>query len=231
MKLTNSSMLYHLNTKHPQLQKEKDSLDEKQADKKRKREEEQSFLEQSKKARMANIQPTLLNLKDHVDKWAYEHPRAQAVTKLIGEHVAIDHLPYRHVEKPGFKRLIADAYPRYNLPSRTYFQEKVIPSIFKDVKDNITQLLSNIHHVSMTSDEWTSTCAKFAVVSLTCTYLNELFQKRQLTICSRKISGSSANAENVGAALDSGFDDFPGLKAKVVEVRFFYNIHVFLRDC
>ena len=60
MKLTNSSMLYHLNTKHPQLQKEKDSLDEKQADKKRKREEEQCFLEQSKKARMTNIQPTLI---------------------------------------------------------------------------------------------------------------------------------------------------------------------------
>ena len=32
MKLTNSSMLYHLQTKHPQLQKEKQSIDEKQAD-------------------------------------------------------------------------------------------------------------------------------------------------------------------------------------------------------
>ena len=91
------------------------------------------------------------------------------------------------------------------------------------MKDNITQLLSNIQYVSLTSDEWTSTCAKFAVVSLTCSYLNELFQKdtSRLTICSRKISGGSANAENVDAALDSGFDYFPGLKVKVVDVIFF----------
>ena len=71
---------------------------------------------------MTNLQPTLLNLKEHLEKWSHDHPNGvKSVTKLIGEDVAIDHLPYIHVEKPGFKRLIADAYPRYNLPSRTHF--------------------------------------------------------------------------------------------------------------
>ena len=77
--------------------------------------------------------------------------------------------------------------------------------------------LDNVAHLSGTSDEWTSLCARFAVESLTIAYLTDTFAKRTMTICSRSIDGSS-NAANVGESLAQALSEYLGVKDKLQQV-------------
>ena len=100
-----------------------------------------------------------------------------------------------------------DGYPNYKIPSRTYFSETVIPEMYSDIKSHVGSVLENVDCVSCTSDEWTSTCAKFGVISLTASFLSSDFKKRSVTICSQKISGA-ANTKNVCKSLDEVFEEW-----------------------
>ena len=128
-----------------------------------------------------------------------------------------DYLPYSHVESPGFIQFVNEAWPKYKIPYRKHFSDKVIPDLYEEVKKDTMDRLENVAHLSGTSDEWTSLCARFAVVSLTIAYLTDTFAKRTVTICSRSIDGSS-NAANVGQSLTQALSDYPGVKDKLQQV-------------
>ena len=139
---------------------------------------------------------------------------------ISGEMIAIDHQPYNHVENYGFKRLINHAWPNYKIPSRNYFSETVIPTIYNDVRHEVAGKLKDCDSLAMTSDEWTSLCSKFGVVSLTASYITDNFERRSFTVCSEKITGS-ATASNVAASIDkvlTSWDDDTGIRSKLTTV-------------
>ena len=70
------------------------------------------------------------------------------------EMIAIDHQPYNHVENYGFKRLIHHAWPNYKLLSRTYFSKTVIPTIYKDVRDEVAGKFKECDSLAMTSNDY-----------------------------------------------------------------------------
>ena len=55
-----------------------------------------------------------------------------------------------------------------------------MPAIREQVKTDMVELLDHADSLSATTDKWTSTCAKFSVVSLTVTFLTEEFKRRTL---------------------------------------------------
>ena len=134
--------------------------------------------------------------------------------------LAIDHLPYTHVEDVGLLRVTHHAWPNYKVPSRSHFSQTVIPTIYKEVRQQVATSLHGCTSLALTSDEWTSMCSKFGVVSLTASYLTDDFQKRSVTLCSQKISGS-ATANNVASILDKVIDSWEndiGLREKITSV-------------
>ena len=48
--------------------------------------------------------------------------------------IAIDAEPFLVVERPGFQKLMTTLSPRYQLPSRRYFSEKVVPQVYEDLR-------------------------------------------------------------------------------------------------
>ena len=68
----------------------------------------------------------------------------------IGEMIAIDNQPISIVEGIGFTRLLNHISPKYEIPSRKYFQERVIAKIYEKLSNSILQLLEYQNYISFT---------------------------------------------------------------------------------
>ena len=66
-------------------------------------------------------QPTLSQCLERNVKYEISHPKAVAISKRIGEMIAVDLQPFSIVEDSGFRHLLALLEPRYTLPSAKYF--------------------------------------------------------------------------------------------------------------
>lgn len=69
-------------------------------------------------------------------------PKAKKYHVLIAEMIALDNEAVNIVERTDFRRLLNSALPRYKIPSRPYFSEKIIPEIYHKVVEKIKILLS-----------------------------------------------------------------------------------------
>ena len=86
-----------------------------------------------------------------------ESDRAKAITNAIGVFIAADLRPYSVVENVGFKHMIKVIEPRYQLPSRPHFSQKIIQrSLYEKTKSAVTQDLSSASSIALTTDGWTS---------------------------------------------------------------------------
>ena len=63
------------------------------------------------------------------NKLKFSSPRHADITRSIGMFIAKDLRPYSVVENEGFKGMLTALEPRYDVPSRRHFAEKVIPII------------------------------------------------------------------------------------------------------
>lgn len=78
--------------------------------------------------------------------------------------------------------------------------ETVIPRIYAEVRSEVESILKDFEYVGATSDEWTSTNAKFALLSLTAKGLTEDFRQKCVTVCAKPVIGA-ATAANVSSTL------------------------------
>lgn len=82
--------------------------------------------------------------------------RATTITKSIGVFIEKDMRPYSVVENKGFQHMINFLEPRYDLPSRVHFSEKVITKLYEEIKAEVESELKSAEFVALTSDGWTS---------------------------------------------------------------------------
>lgn len=82
--------------------------------------------------------------------------RAKAVTNAIGVFIAADLRPYSVVENEGFKHMMKVIEPRYEVPSRPHFSQKVMPALYEKVKTAVIHDLANASAIALTTDTWTS---------------------------------------------------------------------------
>ncbi|KAK6176239.1 hypothetical protein SNE40_014559 [Patella caerulea] len=64
-------------------------------------------------------------------------------------------ISFSAVEKPGFRQLMQQLQPKYQVPSRTYFKQKIIPAIYNDVEATVKGILGTADKLSFTTDMWT----------------------------------------------------------------------------
>ena len=78
--------------------------------------------------------------------------RAQNISEHIGVFIAHDLQPFCIVEGPAFIKLLQVLEPRYKVPSRTYFSQTVIPSLYMEVKQDVIMGISKSVSVALTTD-------------------------------------------------------------------------------
>ena len=86
--------------------------------------------------------------------WDINDPRAKSMTYKILEMIAIDNQPFSMVRDIGFTRLVNYVKPKYNIPSRSYFAESVLPNMYEHVKNIIKEAVNSAVAISFTSDGW-----------------------------------------------------------------------------
>ncbi|XP_063215791.1 zinc finger BED domain-containing protein 4-like [Bacillus rossius redtenbacheri] len=102
-------------------------------------------------------QPTLKDFIAKREKFKPGDTKSANITKLIGKMICLDRQPFSVVEDKGFNALVDHLEPRYAMPSRKYFANKVIPSMYAETVSSVQKTLSEAEFVSVTMDLWTST--------------------------------------------------------------------------
>ena len=83
--------------------------------------------------------------------------------------------PLSIVDESSFRYLLMVAEPRFKLPHRTHFTDKIIPAKYDAVRANIERQLGETKHCVVTTDLWTSEHQQRAYASLTVHFVDEGF--------------------------------------------------------
>ena len=84
--------------------------------------------------------------------------------------------PLSVVDEPSFRRLLEIAEPRFQLPHRTHFTEKVIPNKYREVRAIVEKQLGAVQNCAMTTDLWTSQHQHRSYISLTVHFVDSGFK-------------------------------------------------------
>ena len=127
-------------------------------------------------------QLTLHGSKQRVQQWDINDSRATSLHKKLGEMIALDSQPIFIVEDIGFTCFVKAIEPRYAVPSRKYFSERVIPRIYDGVKAELTKELHSpgVTAYSFTCDVWSTSSAGESLLSLTAHWVVEKLKECQL---------------------------------------------------
>ena len=71
--------------------------------------------------------------------------RLQTITKHIAMFIAHDMRPFSVVDSLGFRNLIRTLEPRYIIPSRTHFAEKVIPDLYLHTRQEVQRIIAHYY--------------------------------------------------------------------------------------
>ena len=74
---------------------------------------------------------------------------------------------------------------KYKLPSRSYFSENVIPSIYKEVRGKMKLMIGEQDVIDTTADIWTSSSNMNAFLSLTAHFVDKNFKRKILVLATR----------------------------------------------
>src|SRR5215469_11744197 len=139
--------------------------------------------------------------------WRHDHPKAQHLTKLIGEMICLDLQPYSLVQDTGFKRLMNHLAPNYSIPNRTHFSTKVVPLLYETVKAKVKFELDNAKYVSLTTDGWTCQHNIKSFYSLTARFVTDTFELVHV-ILQVKYFPESHTAINIGKFINESLQSW-----------------------
>lgn len=127
-----TAMLNHVKIKHTE-EFNKDFQNETFREKSQDRESVAST--SSWQSNAMKIQQTLF--ESFSTKWDITDSRAKEIHKAVAEMIAVDNQPISMLENNGFQRLMNTLKPKYQIPSRKYMSEVVIPEVYTKVKNVI----------------------------------------------------------------------------------------------
>ncbi len=105
-------------------------------------------------------QPSISQAFSKMQKYEQGGKQWQKLTNSITNCLAKDMMPLYTVERSGFKQLLNDFDPKYDIPSRKYFSQQAIPKLYNKTKEGVLWQLQNIEFFSATSDMWSSNTIK-----------------------------------------------------------------------
>lgn len=111
-------------------------------------------------------QPTLQQTFARQEKMPRDIPRAIKITEVLTQFIILDDQPLSVVDNVGSCRLFNVLEPKYEIPSRRYVTEVILPQIHNAVKKHITSLLHDIKTISFTTDIWSCFVNPLSLISL-----------------------------------------------------------------
>lgn len=133
-------------------------------------------------------QPTITELISSQNKLPFGSQKATSITQAIAEHLFLDLRPISSVESASFKQILAKAEPRYIVPSRSHFKDKIIPNLYTKTKAACIQELKKTDDISITTDCWTSHATQ-AYMTVTAHFVKPDWEMVNLVLQTRELPG------------------------------------------
>nr|XP_061794906.1 E3 SUMO-protein ligase ZBED1-like [Nerophis lumbriciformis] len=127
--------------------------------------------------------------------------RAKKITRSVASFIAKDLRPYYVVENVGFRHLLKTLEPRYKLPARATFADSVVPSLYREVREDVSMSLQKASRVAITSDAWTSVATE-SYITITAHYINKDWQMLSHVLQTRSVYESHTGAHMATLLLD-----------------------------
>ena len=186
-----TNLVNHLKARHGE---EFQKFQKIKKDKETQREVAKSDRTQGRSTQLGGLRQLTLQAAGQNSVWGINDPRALHIHRKIGEMISVDNQPFSVVEDVGFIHLLHSLEPRYKIPSRKYFSETVIPSIFSRVHDGINTKVCNISSFSFTTDIWTTNVSSDSLLSFTAHWIANDFQKLSAVLNVKLLEGSHTGA-------------------------------------
>ena len=136
LKFTLFMPIQHLKLKHPMESKLCEDL---------KRAEEAEKVK-SKRPKLAEKQPTLLQVLEKTQKYNKTSPQQKSLDDCLLEMLILDMQPASVVEDLGFRRFVNMLDPRYDIPSRRTLMRR-LPTKYEEIKLHILKVLPKVMYV------------------------------------------------------------------------------------
>ena len=183
--------LQHLKSRHP--------VQFKEAEKKRKENEEKTAQNKKRQKSAANTkQNTIEKLFAQQTKYSSISSKRKTIDEAVFKMIVKDMQPISVVEDEGFQSLLHVLNPRYQLPSRKSTM-RMLPEAYNKKVGEIKKEISQVSHVALTSDLWTSRTTE-SYITITCHFLSATWQLRSLVLETLKFN-LNHTAEHIADAL------------------------------
>ncbi|XP_069114463.1 E3 SUMO-protein ligase ZBED1-like [Argopecten irradians] len=124
-----------------------------------------------------------------INKLAFSNKRRITITKAVGGFICSDLRPYSTVSGAGFRHMLNVLEPRYQIPSRNYFSNTIIPELYNTVMDRVKTRLKQTSSIAITTDALTSPATE-NYVTITRYFVNDDWEVENYTLQPRKFSAS-----------------------------------------
>ncbi|XP_017294386.1 E3 SUMO-protein ligase ZBED1 isoform X3 [Kryptolebias marmoratus] len=128
--------------------------------------------------------------------------RAAEITRDIGIFIAADLTPFSVVENVGFKRLLNTLEPNYTIPTRGHFSHTVVPSLYKECKTRVVQVLKDAESVAMTTEAW-SFRGTLSYVTVTAHAMSSAWEMVNVVLLTRPLFDSRTGANMAEVLLEA----------------------------
>ena len=104
-----------------------------------------------------SVERTLSEVTAKSSKYSSSGTQAKQLNRAVAFYLAKDGVPLSTVDKPGFRNLVEQMNPRYQLPTRRHFSDLEIPELYVHVRDYVVMpSLRDADFFSANTDLWTS---------------------------------------------------------------------------
>lgn len=142
-----------------------------------------------------NTQATL----PYVPKACSYHAKTKYDNSLM-ELFTKDMQPFSIVEDTGFRKFVNTLNPSYQLPSRKYISNTLLPALYEQKYNSMQEEVKNVRAVTVTTDCWTSLNSD-SFMATTIHYINENFEPKAVLLeCSS--SPESHTSSNLASELN-----------------------------
>ena len=149
----------------------------------------------------SSSQVKIANVFNAVAKLPSSSKKAKQLTDAVGYFIAKDMQPISVVQGSGFKHMLYCLEPRYQVPHRKTFMERVIPDLYKKVKASVIPSVTSADCYAITTDCWTS-CANEAYIGVTFHTITTDWDLQHFVLENEELS-EQHTAENLAEALTS----------------------------
>ena len=179
--------------------KSKHPIQYKEAEKKRKENEEKNAqVKKMKGATPKAKQNTIEKLLIQQTKYSSTSSKQKTIDEAVLKMIVKDMQPISVVEDEGFQSLLHVLDPRYELPSRKSIM-RMLPNAYDKKVEEIKKEISQVSHVALTSDLWTSRTTE-SYMTITCHFLSPTWELKSLVLETLKFN-LSHTAEHIADAL------------------------------